>query len=258
MGRSIFLPLQVDFDNDEKVARLYRYGKDARALRDFLVACWRYCKAEKTNGHVPAEVVGRLAYPDAPRVGARDADRLVDVGLAERTDTGYYFGGFLNHNKSREQIEAESIAKAEAGSKGGKVSGEVRKGKAETKQSASPPRSQSTEDKGQSSEVENSLGGERPVTLTPVPDTEPSKKRSRCTRHPGGNPTDQPCDGCRADRELEDKRAARTAEQAARAAETARLNCRRCDGAHIVDAEGRPTRRKCDHSLAVVAGGSTQ
>jgi hypothetical protein len=80
----LFLPLEVDFDDDPDVAKLARYPKpcEARAARDLLVAMWRYCKRERTDGHVPDEIVGRLAYPDSPKIGHRDATRIVEVGLA--------------------------------------------------------------------------------------------------------------------------------------------------------------------------------
>lgn len=103
----IFLQLEVDFDEDEKVRRLTRYGRDARGCRDLLVTMWRYCKKNMSDGHIPLEEVGIMVYPDPPKHGLRDADRLVAVELAERTDTGYYLPGFLKRNKSKAQIESE-------------------------------------------------------------------------------------------------------------------------------------------------------
>lgn len=134
----IFLRLQVDFDDDDKVARLARFGRDARGCRDLLVAMWRYCKRNATDGHVPLEQLGRLAYPDSVKLAHRDADRLVTVGLAERTDDGYYLPSYLKRNKSAAQLAAEAEVKAEAGRKGGRRSGLLRKTEAETKQGASP------------------------------------------------------------------------------------------------------------------------
>lgn len=256
----IYLRLQVDFDDDEKVARLARYTRtgEARACRDLLVAMWRYCKREKTDGHVPVEVVGKLVYPDPPKFGVRDADRLVDVGLAEHTPTGYYLPGFLGHNRSAAQIEAESARKADAGRKGGKVSGQLRLSEAQGKHSASTlptsllqPREaivQSTENIVQSSGVK-SLGGERQVTFR---DTTATEHPPRCTAHQNvDNPG--PCNGCRLARERADRKAARSADQVAREAEAAARACARCDGTRVVDESGMPTRQRCDHSPVPVS-----
>lgn len=254
----IFLPLAVDFDDDEKVARLARYTKpgEARALRDLLVAMWRYCKRETSDGHVPFEIVGKLVYPDSPRVAERDADRLVDCGLAERTETGYFLPGYLKqpHNKSRQQLNDESAKKAEAGRAGGIASGMLRRAEADAKHSASSlvqhdeaidrDREQTTET-GSSSE-----GGERPVTLRPVAATKLPQKINPdevCTRHADGNPDDEPCRGCQRVEERRRRRGDRDSEKASVAAAELARTCTRCDGTWVVDDEKRPTRRRCDH-----------
>lgn len=143
MPRPIFIPLEVDYADDKDIAKVARFVRtcEARALRDLLVQMWCYCKQELSDGHVPIEQIGKLAYPDSLKIALRDADRLVDIGVVERTDTGYYLPGFLKRNKSRAQVEAVSIAKAEAGRKGGIASGVARhagsKPEADAKHSAS-------------------------------------------------------------------------------------------------------------------------
>lgn len=246
----IYLRLAVDFDDDEKVARLARYGKDARGIRDLLVGMWRYCKREKSDGHVPEEIVGKLVYPDSPRIGVRDADRLVAVGIAERTADGYLLAGFLKHNKSREEIDAESARKAEAGKIGGFASGKVRKGEADTKQTASEARSHSSEFREQSSESTTELGlrGDRPVPLRAVPATEPPNNDDEtCTRHPNGNPTDEPCRGCQRVEQRKTQRVEAAAEADRRGREEAARTCTRCDGVWLLDENRNITRRKCNH-----------
>jgi general stress protein YciG len=246
----IYVKVQVDFDDDPDVAKLARFTRpsEARAARDLLVSMWRYCKRELTDGHVPAEVVGKLAYPDAPKIGLRDAERLVECGVAERTKTGYYLPGFLKHNNSREQVASERERKAAAGKKGGEASGQLRKAEAEAKQSASEVRSQSTEFRVQSSENTSSKeGGERPVTLHAVPATEPPHDEERCTRHPNGNPADEACRGCERVEVRKAVRASGDAERRRIAAETAARDCTRCDGVRVTDDNGRPTRTRCDH-----------
>jgi len=250
----IFLPLAVDFDDDEKVARLARYTKpgEARALRDLLVAMWRYCKREKSDGHVPAEIVGKLAYPDPLRIAQRDAARLVDCGLAERTPDGYYLPGYLKQprNKSRAEIEAISEQKAEAGRAGGVASGTVRRGKANGKQSASPSearslhlgeaREQRTENRGNAEE----LGGERLEPLHAAGATIPPEDET-CTRHPNGNPKDEPCRGCKAVNERKARRAERAEQAAKDAARRLVESCPDCHGGIWLD-DGS----KCSHRNA--------
>lgn len=134
----IHIQLSVNYDQDPKMRALARFGRDARACRDLYVQMVCYCKRNLTDGFVPSEEVGVLVYPDSPKTGKRDADRLVQVGLAESVDGGYRLPGFLKRNKSKAQVEAESAVKAAAGRKGGKRSGQVRRGEANTKQGASP------------------------------------------------------------------------------------------------------------------------
>lgn len=101
----------------------------------------------------------------------------------------------------------------------------------------------------QGSATDGSLGGERPEPLRAVPVTEPplsSSTDARCTAHRGvANPG--PCNGCRAARERAEAKASRAAEQIQREAEAAARNCTRCDGVRVVDDQGNPTRKLCDH-----------
>jgi hypothetical protein len=234
------LPLDVDFDEDEKVARLARFSRpgEARALRDLLVAMWRYCKKHTSDGHVPREVLGKLAYPDSLKVGIRDAERLVECGLTERTPTGYYFPAYLKRNKSRAQIAAMAEAKAEAGRKGGLRSGESRRKQTgsndeagasvwlntETEAEAEPK----TETTSASSEggTSPSAGASRPTFPT------------HCTDHQHiENPG--PCGGCKAKRE--------SIERAQRSRIAAVGECLDCHGSNWLEDENGNATRKCDH-----------
>lgn len=133
----IHVQLAVNYGEDPKLRALARFGRDARGCRDLYVQMVCYCKRNLTDGFVPVDEVGVLVYPDAPKVGRRDADRLVEVGLAEPRDDGYFISGFLKRNKSKAEVEAISEAKAANGRRGGVRSGEVRRGEAKPKQSAS-------------------------------------------------------------------------------------------------------------------------
>lgn len=124
MPREIFIQLAVDYGEDPKVRALARYGKDARALRDLYVQMVCYAKKRKTDGNVPADEVGVLVYPDTPKNGLRDADRLCEymaedgTRLVERTETGYYITGFPKRNKSKVQIDKIIEEKRSAGELG--------------------------------------------------------------------------------------------------------------------------------------------
>jgi hypothetical protein len=132
----IFLPLNVNYAEDSALRKLSRFGNGARACRDLFVMMAVYCKRNQSDGHVPTDEIGVLAYPDGQRIGERDAGRLVEVGAIERTETGYYMPGYLKRNDSRADIEAKSAAKAKAGRTGGVRSGEARR-EASAKHSAS-------------------------------------------------------------------------------------------------------------------------
>jgi hypothetical protein len=49
-----------------------------------------YAKTYHTRGFVPDYEVGYLAYPDSQASAQRAAQRLAEVGLAERVEDGYY------------------------------------------------------------------------------------------------------------------------------------------------------------------------
>lgn len=115
----IHLELSVDFADDPKLRALAKYGRDVRALRDLYVQMICYCKRNLSDGHVPAEQIGLLVYPDSAKNGFRDARRLAEEGLIEEVDGGYYVPAFLKRNKSREQIEAERLAREAEGSQSG-------------------------------------------------------------------------------------------------------------------------------------------
>jgi len=117
--RELFVQLVVSYPENQRVRRLARYGRDARACSDLYVKMMLYCKRATSDGHVPLEEVGVLAYPDSAKIGVRDADRLVAVGLAEKTDDGYFLPGYIERNPTRAEVSARSAELAEAGSESG-------------------------------------------------------------------------------------------------------------------------------------------
>lgn len=123
----LHIELYVDFaDDPEGCAKLARYGRDARSIRDLFVQMICYCKRTKSDGHVPVEQVGKLVYPDSPARGMKDADRLIECDLAQRTETGYFLPSYLKRNKSRAQIEAAGDLLADSGHESGVFGNHVR------------------------------------------------------------------------------------------------------------------------------------
>jgi hypothetical protein len=167
----IHVQLIVNYGEDPQIRALARYGRDARGCRDLYVQMLCYCKRNLTDGYIPSEEVGVLVYPDSPKVGKRDAERLVEVGLAKHIEGGYLLPGFLKRNKSRAQVEAESEKKAAAGRKGGIRSGQVRRGseasEANTKQSASSD--EAVGKQGASECLNTEVIGHRSENTTPPP-----------------------------------------------------------------------------------------
>lgn len=107
----LFVQLVATFPEDPKVRRLARFGRDARAIRDLFVQMTLYCKRTLSDGFVPEDELGVLVYPDPARLGVRDANRLVEVGLCERVEGGYLLPGFLKRNPSRDQIDSDADEK---------------------------------------------------------------------------------------------------------------------------------------------------
>lgn len=124
----IFVQLSVNFSDDPKVRALARYGRDARPARDLYVQMICYCKANLTDGLVPLEQIGILVYPDPPKLGARDAERLAEVGLIERHGDSWYVAAFLKRNRSRQAVKDRSDEKKRASSKANHVRWHLERG----------------------------------------------------------------------------------------------------------------------------------
>jgi hypothetical protein len=103
--------LDDKFPDHAKVAQ-------AGPLASWLYVCGlAYCNRMLTDGFIPSGIIRRLADVD-------DADdlatRLVDARLWMPTDGGYRVHDYLEYQPSREEAEALSVTRADAGRKGGK------------------------------------------------------------------------------------------------------------------------------------------
>jgi hypothetical protein len=84
------------------------------ASRWLLVGFWCYCGQHLTDGFVPATIWRANGR-------ARERQPLIDAGFAELVDGGYQMHDYLEHQRSRAQVEALSRTRAESGRKGGQA-----------------------------------------------------------------------------------------------------------------------------------------
>ena len=127
----IYIKLVVGFPRDPKVRRLVSVcGMEAGLARDLFVAMALYCKENLTDGWVPAEEVGALAYPLLPDHANQLAKQLASVGLIKEASKdeaeGWQVLAYVKRNGTREDVERLSQVRAEAGRRGGRPAGQSR------------------------------------------------------------------------------------------------------------------------------------
>jgi hypothetical protein len=169
-GTEIYVQLVVAFPRDPKVRALARYGADAGLARDLYVHMLLHCKENLTDGFVPTEEVWALAFPLPPDHANQLAKQLASVGLIKELSNpeapGWQVCAFLKRNRSRDEVEALSQVRAEAGREGGRKSRKPagrrpnqtgRKQVANQSDSKLPPKEQSTENTDASNEASDSV-----------------------------------------------------------------------------------------------------
>jgi hypothetical protein len=77
-----------------------------------------YCARNLTDGFIPKTVSRRLLDGNSTRI----RQELVQSGVWESTETGYQIHDYHDYQPSRERVEQTRIARAKAGSKGGRRS----------------------------------------------------------------------------------------------------------------------------------------
>lgn len=120
----IYVKLIVGFPRDPKVRRLIQYGAEAGLCRDLYVSMVLYCKENLSDGYVPAEEVGVLAYPLPVDHANQLAKQLGSVELITEVSNGEQQGwivnAYLKRNGTKKDVEELSRVRAEAGRKGGR------------------------------------------------------------------------------------------------------------------------------------------
>lgn len=166
----IYVKLVVGFPRDPKVRALARLGTDAGLARDLYVQMLLYCKENLTDGFVPAEEVGVLAYPLPFDHCEQLAKQLASVGLTKEVSKneaqGWEVLAYLRRNGTRADVERLSEIRAEAGRTGGTKSRKTAKpaghkpGQATGKQLGKQTGKQN--ESKLKPETESSLSGARP------------------------------------------------------------------------------------------------
>lgn len=202
-----------------------------------MIEAWCWCSRNRTDGRI-------VDSSWRKRGTAKARAELLAARLVEPATDGVYVHDYTQHQRTAAEIDALSAKRREAGSKGGKSrASALASATGVAKQTAS----KSVAETETETEELQQLGGVRPVTLQPAHATAPTPNEARCTAHQGvADPG--PCKGCQAARERLERLASRDTERAQRASEERARNCPDCEGTHfILDAEKRPTRRKCEH-----------
>lgn len=211
-----------------------------------------YCMAHLTDGFVEEWFV--KAWPRGMRLAATLVRHGLWVETEKDGEKGWQFHDWDKYQPTKQQVEAERE--------------KARKRKAQQRLSQAESQGESRRDipgdsQGESRETPGTVparptrpsfpslvDSEGEVTQVAAPGPRP-----QCSRHPNGNPNDDPCVGCGRVREWDEKNAA-----AAEADELDRrrrlreiaANCPTCHGTNVVEVSDNEVR-KCDH-LAVMSG----
>lgn len=132
-----------------------------------IINLWCWCSRERNDGNFTEAAFKTFGTPKARA-------ELIEAGLIERTENGFYAHDYLEHQRSRAQIEELSRVRSEAGKKGGRPAKQKQdETKMVSKTQASETHSQSqiqkskTDDDDQSSRSNSralSTGGDDPVS----------------------------------------------------------------------------------------------
>lgn len=111
-GDGLFVQVGTGYARDDRVAEA---GFVAELLS---IRAAQFCKEKPTDGDFTRTQLVRFIGPDLPEVEDH-AERLVEVGLWERTAKGYVIVGWLEDNPSVVALRALSEQRSEAGRKSG-------------------------------------------------------------------------------------------------------------------------------------------
>lgn len=148
----IYVKLAVQFARDPKLRALVcRHGEEGLLARDLFVQMICYCRAELSDGRVPADELPLLEYPMPPDRVHNLAKHLVEHQLITVSGTDpeqrvYVVSAYVKRNGTRADVERSRQAKAAAGRIGGSVPRHAGRSKTKppAKQLLSEPQAQKT------------------------------------------------------------------------------------------------------------------
>jgi hypothetical protein len=121
--RDIFAAVSVNLPWHRKVLGIPE--ADRLAAFGLFVATLALCQNYRNDGHVPTEQLAAV-FPCPESDRKRLTSALIDVGLFDVESDGIQVHDYLDHNKSRDEIERAREAMSEGGHKGGKASAAAR------------------------------------------------------------------------------------------------------------------------------------
>lgn len=206
-----------------------------------------FCATSDADGYITDAQVVRYVGAGM-KDAAKRATKLAEVGVWARVDGGYIVrswtkihetaaakGRRLKADRERKRRPASDSADTSEQIPDGIQTEGVADSLSMTEQCSDTTAHRTT------AQVDTSLGGDRNETLPAPPATQ---ARPKCTRHPNGNPSDEPCVPCRRVREWDE----RHDEQYKRDEAELRRNCHRCEGmGFVLNDDKTPTGRRCDH-----------
>ena len=237
--KRIFAAFDVDHHENAKIEVL----TDAayRSWHRLVAWCVRSTSSNPEGQWVDGLMPGTVF---AARTTPKTAVELL-AGLVDVEGDHFRLHDYCDQQRSAAEVIRMREARRAAGSKGGST--KAANAKAFAEQLAT--NDLAVQEQVQEQVTTTSQGGNRPVTLHAATATEPTPinpTEARCTAHRGiADPG--PCRGCRRERERGERLAAQEAEQAARDNERRARDCTDCDGVHVIDSNGKPTRAKCSH-----------
>jgi len=98
---------------------------DRAAAFGFYTALLVYAQTYRTDGQVRRAELGRV-FPCSAEERERLVSYLQTVDLLDHTSDGVYIHDFLDHNRSRAEIEEQAERMRQGGQKGGQRSGAAR------------------------------------------------------------------------------------------------------------------------------------
>jgi hypothetical protein len=128
------------YDDDPKVSALARFGEEAGLCRDLHLAMIRYGRRNETDGWVPDEEIGRLAWPLPVDRAMALIEHLAEVRLISKADamagamtpamadamagvmaSGWQVANYSKWQETRGEVAAYSAAQAARGRRGAEM-----------------------------------------------------------------------------------------------------------------------------------------